>query len=240
MKNESGKIKSGKKQEPPVDAVTIYPEVRKDRTQSILVLTITCLGVTILFSSWIFQNYFKSRWLDEKSYLEKSQFLIEIETANAEQWKTIFNSEANATSPNKIRHLLSAYNYVKSITKLLAWEEARGADNDYKETPIIVKNLMHAKAKQLFEKQDILGLTNMVILAGEVQNKFIKSLDETYFSKLAEANLRSSFWDKMFLAFYIFGSLLIGARWFLVNVLSWPSRYLKKHICTTNASTRTQ
>ena len=151
-----------------------------------------------------------------------------METANAKQWEVTFNIEAKESSPNNIRHILSAYNYVKSVTKILAWEETRVAEDDFKEAPIFVKNLMHAKAKELLLKNDIKGLTDLVILSGETQNKFIKELDDKYFAKLAKANSRSSLWDKIFLTLYTIGSLLIGVRWWLVNVLSWPNIYVKK------------
>ena len=219
--------KGGKKDQA-VNISSANPEHRLERKRSIIVLLITCIGVIVIFTSWISQNYFKSRWFNDKLYLEKTQQLIELETLNAQHWEFIFNIEAKETNPNKVRHILSAYNYVKSVTKILAWEEARVSEDGSKEAPIFVKNMIHAKAKEALLKNDIKGLTKLVIIARETQNKFIKDLDNRFFTKLYEANSKSSLWDKIFLMAYVVGSLLIAVRWWLVNVLSWPCTYVYK------------
>jgi len=228
--------KERKKSQPKNNISEINPVIERERRRSIIVLVIAFSGMIILFSSWISQNYFKSRWLNERLYLEKTQFLIEIETVNTKRCEMRLNTEANKNPQNTILYSLAAYNYIESITRLLAWEEARISEDERKQIPIFVKNLIQTDAKELLKKNDLNGLLKLASFASEAQNKFIKGLDEEYFSQMGKAIFKSSFWDSMFLLFYIIGSLLIGIRWILVNFLSWPNKYLKKADCTTQNS----
>lgn len=234
--------KKDKKQnsQPPKEGTCVAPSANLDRKRAGIVLVLTALGITILFSSWIAQNYFKARWLDERLYLEKTQLLIEIETANAQRWQRELNSEAFRIPRNTILYSDAAYNFTRSITTIIAWEEARVAEEEYKATPIIVKNLMHAKAKELFDKRDLNGLLKLASDAGQVQNDFIKELDEKYSLQLNKARDRSSLWDSIFILFYVIGSLLIGTGWILVYIFSWPSKYIRKSDGTTTPSYQPQ
>lgn len=228
--------KEGKKSQPKSDGTDSDPIIDRERKHSQIVLIMTFLGMIILFSSWISQNYFKSRWLDERLYLEKTQFLIEIEGITTKQCEMRLNTEAMKNPQDTTLYSLAAYNYIESLTRILAWEEARISEDERKQIPILVKNLTQTGAKEMLKKNDLNGLLQLASSANEIQNKFIKGLDEEYFSQLGKAILKSSFWDRMFLLLYVIGSLLIGTRWILVNFFSWPNKYLKKAHHTTQSS----
>src|SRR6266511_236711 len=126
---------------------------RSEKKRAFFVLTITFLGGAIIFTSWLIQNYYRSLWTEEIAYLEKTQFLIEIEELKASQWQIQLHLESKRQPPNKSLYSSAAYNYIRSVSTLIAWEEARVLERSNQMNPIVVKDIANVKANSLFEKK---------------------------------------------------------------------------------------
>jgi len=179
--------------------------------KSVLVITLTFLGGATLLGSWISQNYFQAKWLEERIYLEKTQFLVEIVQNRAEMWQIQLNIESTREPPNKDRLLTAAYNFVRSVSTLLAWEESRVSRGS--SAPVAVKNLALDLAKQLLDKRDLDGLLKLVGTATTTKAKYQTQLDHMFFEQMAESRETAEIWNRRFLWFYIVGTVLLGARW---------------------------
>lgn len=192
------------------------------RRQSVVVLILTFLGAVTLLGSWIAQNQFQAKWLDERTYLEKTQFLIEIGQTSSELWQIQLNQEKMRQPRINDLLMVAAYNFVRSITNLIAWEESRV--NGGSGAPIVVKNLSQDLARQLYEKQDLDGLLKLVDIAAATKHKYQTDLDQKYFKLMAESRESAETWNWGFFWCYIVGSILLGARWVLTAFLRWPEK----------------
>jgi hypothetical protein len=193
-------------------------------TRSIVVQVITVVGGLALFGAWIAQNYCESKWISDRMYLEKTQFLVQMEQNNADSWQIQMNLEATREPLNRELYLSACFNFVRSITNLLAWEEARVADDSLQAAPIAVKNLAQSMAKELLEKKDLEGLLRLVRAATEIRARFRSKLDRDFFARMAASKKNADWWNSLFLCIYTFGSILIGVRWFMTSILRWPAK----------------
>jgi hypothetical protein len=195
---------------------------RAARTKSEIVLILTFAGATILFASWIAQNYYQAKWADERIYLEKTQSLVEMEQGNASMWQIQLNLEGAKQPRNDGLLAVAAYNLILSLTKLIAWEESRVSGGAQR--PIEVKNFSHDVARRLLEKGDVEGLLNQLKLVNQAKQKFQKDLDAQYSEQMDRARQRMEEWNKRFLSLYVIGSLLLGMRYILTSVCRWPDK----------------
>ena len=147
------------------------------------------------------------------------------------------NLEATRKPPNKELYLSACYNFVISITTLLAWEETRVAEDSMKSYPFDARDLTHWHAKELLEKKDLDGLLRLVSIATEVKSNFQSDLDKKFIINLSESKENADKWNVWFLWSYIIGSLLIGIRWGLTSILNWPQKL--KRIDTIQADSET-
>lgn len=201
---------------------------RKFDPKSITVLFCTALGTLMLFSAWIAQNRFQSKWISERIYLEKTQFLIQIEQNNAEQWQIQMNVEAVRKPLNTDLYLSACYNFVISITNLLAWEEARVSSDSLKIAPITVKNYTQERAKRFLEAKDLNGLIKLVTIASEIKSSFQEQLDNKFLDLMMQSQEKADNWNSRFFWSYVVGSLLIAIRWVMVSLLHWPDKLKQK------------
>jgi len=217
MSNERGNKESMNGHDMPEVSLTSLASMKL-----VLVLVMTFLGAGILFSSWIAQNYFQAKWLNERLYLEKTQFLVQIEQNNAEMWQIQLNLES-AREPRNAGLLMSAaFNFIRSITTLLAWEEARITEGSI--APIAVKNLSHDVAKQLLDKGDLDGLLRLAVIATTTKSMYQSQLDKKYFEQMEQSQENAMRWNKRFMWCYVAGMLLLGLRWIMTGILAWPNK----------------
>ena len=94
--------------------------------------------------------------------------------------------------------------------------------------PILIKNVVHDKAKQLFENRDVEGLMKLAQIAITTKNNFQNKLVEMYTQQLFEAHAITAKWNKRFMWCYIAGSLLFGFRWVLTALYQWPVKLDQK------------
>lgn len=189
--------------------------------KAIVVVVLTFLGGATLFGAWIAQNRLQARWLEKRLYLERTQLLVQINQNTAEMWQIQLNLESTRQPQNEELLRSAAYNFVKSVTTLLAWEESRVTDGSV--APIVVKDLSHALAKQLLDKRDLGGLLRLVDIAIRTKAQYQAELDQKYFQQMAESKESADIWNGRFHWCYIIGSVLFGVRWFLTAILGWPS-----------------
>jgi len=192
--------------------------------KSVLVITLTFLGGATLLGSWISQNYFQAKWLEERIYLEKTQFLVEIVQNKAEMWQIQLNLENASEPPNKDRLLTAAYNLFRSVSTLLAWEESRVSEGSSASAPVAVKIMSLDIAKQLYDKRDLDGLLKLVGDATLTKAQFQAQLDHKFFERMEQSRETAETWNNRFLWFYLVGTVLLGARWVLTAILGWPSQ----------------
>ncbi len=202
---------------------TATAETNKAFFQSSIVIIVTIIGGLTLFVSWISQNYFREVWRDERLYLEKTQYLIQIENVKSAIWQIQFNLEGQKIPQNKELYMSSAYGLIRAVTNILAWEEVRISDDSNNITPIEAKNFTQENARSLLDKGDLNGLIKLAAFAIVVNNRYQSQLDAKYFDKMANSEEKASAWNTGFLYCYVFGTLLLCVRSVLVNICLWPS-----------------
>jgi hypothetical protein len=205
------------------------PQDQQERTtlrKAIVVVFLTFLGGATLFVAWIAQHSFQAKWLEERLYLEKTQFLVEIKQSTVAMWQIQLNLEGARQPRNDELWLSAAYNFVQSVTTLRAWEESRVTDRSA--APIDVKNLAHDLAKKLFDKRDLDGLLRLAT-AIQTKTQYQTELDQKYSQQMAESLESADMWNGRFFWCYIVGSLLLAARWVLTDISGWPRALRGEH-----------
>jgi len=190
--------------------------------KSILLLILALVGAGILLTAWLAQNYFKNKWLEERLYLERSQHSIEIVQSRLDMWLIQYNQEVVKEPQNKELLMASTYEIIRCVSTLLAWEEARVSGGSYE--PIVVKNETLNKAKELYNVKDLDGLLKLSGILIKTKRTFQSQLDGKFFNQIDKTRSGENTWNNIFMWAYIIGSVLLGSRWIMKTLFSWPDK----------------
>jgi len=158
------------------------------------VLVTTSCGALLLFAAWIAQNHFQPVWLDEKLYLEKTQFLIQNEQVEESLWQNEYNQEVRRAPKDPQLYGAAAYNLIRSLTNLIAWDEARIQEDTDRTDPIAVKNLKQNLATSgLYEKGELDRLTKALENSDRTDPIAVKNLTQDLAKRLYE----KGDWDRL-------------------------------------------
>lgn len=169
------------------------------------------LGSTLLFGSAVCQNYFKNKWTQEISMLDRVQTLLSIEEGHAIQWRHVLEKEQRRTPRNEELLSEAAFQYsVHSINSIdFAMYRARGARADKgilrKNKLLSIINVINARNNKDVEKAleyvanlDVYMVINRPKLGLEASARYE-----------VVANNESN-WNIWFLYLYFLGSVLLG------------------------------
>lgn len=173
----------------------------------------TAIGATLLFSSWLAQNYFESKWAEELQYLEKTQLLIAVEEGRLTQWLVQLNLELQRESPQNDLLAIAATKVVGSTSNLIGWSRARLASGEDQIAPIQQKNDLQDLAENLRATQQTDELVSLAARISSQANAEMGGLLDGFAAKVAEANERSAIWRQRFLTFYILGAITLATGW---------------------------
>ena len=137
-------------------------------------------------------------------------------------WQIQLNAELKRQPDDTVLLKIAAYNFVRSIITLLAWEEARIKGGS--RAPIEAKDLTLEAATRLLDKGDVNGLLELVKIATRTKALYQSQLDKEYRQQMEESQQTSELWNTRFMWCYIVGSLLLGLRWFMTAILGWPDK----------------
>lgn len=173
------------------------------------------LGGALIFFSWVAQNKFKSDWTDEKNYLQQVQMFISVEDGRMNQWWIAYEQEPVNPSQNEGRLALYALKLLQAQTNLIAWGDARLANNDQVKNDIIeAKNAAQKRAIQEYESKNYKAIFKALGSVVKFSNEHTDSQIVEAGRKLNKVRAEEKKWDTIFIALYIIGSCLLAIQFF--------------------------
>ena len=168
------------------------------------------LGGAILFVSWITQNYFIAERKDELAYLNLSQTLISIEEGHFSEWLAVYLVEMRKESPNPQILKDSALKAAQHQLNIIAWATARVTDPTTHNQLLKEKEELQKKLIMAHEQDDLSEIKKWLSGTINAANKEGPKLKEAADKRYSVARTQNEIWNKIFLAFYIIGSFLLG------------------------------
>jgi hypothetical protein len=192
--------------------------------RAIIVILLSFIGATTVFSSWIAQNYFKDKWASERQFLEKTQFLVEIVQGTAGMWQLQVNLEAKRVPIDNDLYKSALFNYIRAVATLTGWEAQRIADNT---DAITEKDKTISAAEDYFNKSDVQSLLTMMHDVNAHRKTMEPLFDDKYAQSIQESGENAEFWNGAFLVLYSVGTIMFGIGWILKHVFGWPDSLQK-------------
>jgi hypothetical protein len=208
--------------------VQIIADQNKQQRFRIRVLnSLIIVGSSIIFFSWLAQNYYQPQWLEEQMRLEKTQFLIQIEEGRADFWLNQLNQEVKREKRDNDLYMSAAINVINSTAKLFSWEKARVGNESQQSEAISEREQLIEKAHKALSEKDLFKLQEIFIILRERKSNLQHIHDEKFAEEFYSASSRAMFWRHFFIFSYIFGSALIGFRWYLLYIKGWNFKHVK-------------
>ena len=196
----------------------VVPSASAPRHRSWWITTLTAVGSTLLLGSFISQNYYKSRWSDERARLARSQLVVDVAEVRMEHWQTLLRSEQSRPAPDQELLKLAALKYIESLGNLEAWAAVKTMQDVRAANLMLgVKNAITKRAQDVYRRGD---LRELIRLANQL-GASVKDLDEKFdlnerFKTLVDAvNAEEAWWDRMYMSAYIVGSIIVGTAFLL-------------------------
>lgn len=167
------------------------------------------IGATILFFSWVSENYFAAERQGELSYLSQAQLHISIEEGHLSTWSAAAYAEATKEKPNYELLRIASFKAAQHQLNILTWATARVSDT--KDHPEILKDKL-VIAKQLteaIESKDTDKIMGILSALTHIGNSRGQELIDVFQNRFASARESTEFWRKVFLFAYVIGSVFV-------------------------------
>jgi hypothetical protein len=182
---------------------------------------ITVIGGIIIFTSWIVEKKFQSKWTDEKDNLKRSQLVIDITENQRSIYEVAYLNECQRQQKDTL--LLASYQQrlARVYMDLLSWSKGRVSDDAKKYNEIISsKRQIDEQNRNCLKESDYKTINRNFNKVAAVFGEVYMKLDNDFSDKVDIVNDNEKFWTLVFTTLYILGSMLLG--------ISYVAEQLKK------------
>lgn len=169
------------------------------------------LAGVILFSSWIVQNYYQSKWSTEKEALKRSQLVIDIEEVQRTNLEIAYHKEFSKLPLDTAHLAFVELRLTEIFMNLISWSQARLDDNEENVARMFgIKHLVNDTDRLAFNQKNYsLINANFKEVTKSFGNNF-RALDDRFSQKYYEVENKSQQADNIFAGLYLAGTILLG------------------------------
>lgn len=172
---------------------------------------LTIIGGIIIFTSWIIENKFQSKWAHEKENLKRSQLVIDITENQRSIYEVAYMNECQRQQKDTL--LLASYQQrlARVYMDLLSWSKGRVSDDATKYYEIInSKRQIDEQNRKCLKEGDYKTISSNFNIVAAVFGEVYMKLDNDFSDKMDIVNENEEYWTLVFTTLYILGSILLG------------------------------
>lgn len=177
---------------------------------------LTIIGGSIIFWSWIAQNYNKVIWDDKVQLLQRSQLVVDIEEVHRSFWEKAFYDELRRIPLDTLGLANAAIKMTRSRLDLYTWGLARVSDDSVDNSVIMqAKYLIDSVSGLHLKNRNYRPIFNATNAIDTIFTKNYPKLNYKFFEKADEVRIEQERWQMIYIILYVFGSILLGFGYIL-------------------------
>lgn len=174
------------------------------------------VGTLMIFCSWLADNHFGSRWVDDRIRLDRSQLAIDVQEVREEHWRAVYLDEVSKEHPSRTRLGEAGMRYIEANQNLSVWGALRVADDPAEAESFKRRRDSLRVISRMFVAQgrldSLAALIDRITMEGN-RNQESVVMTQMFFAKVNEVTAKRDLWRDIFFWSFVAGSVLLAIGW---------------------------